>query len=49
MVRMPTGPQGKLWWFNRKKLLNIPTITIKQLLEAGVHLGHEELLNGTQE
>ena len=39
---MPTGPKGKLWWFNRK-IMNIPNVSIKQLLEAGVHLGHKTL------
>jgi len=30
----------KLWWDNRKTM-KLPTVTIKQLLEAGVHLGHK--------
>ncbi len=30
----------KLWWNNRKTMI-LPTVTIKQLLEAGVHLGHK--------
>jgi len=30
----------ELWWINRK-IMKIPSITIKQLLEAGVHLGHK--------
>jgi small subunit ribosomal protein S2 len=30
----------KLWWNNRENILNIPNLTIQQLLEAGVHLGH---------
>jgi len=29
------------WWNNRENILNIPNITIQQLLEAGVHLGHK--------
>ena len=31
----------ELWWNNRENILNIPNRTIKQLLEAGVHLGHK--------
>ncbi len=31
----------ELWWNNRKNILNIPNLTIQQLLEAGVHLGHK--------
>ena len=31
----------KLWWNNREKVLKEINITIKQLLEAGVHLGHK--------
>ena len=31
----------KLWWNNREKILSIPNLTIQQLLEAGVHLGHK--------
>ena len=30
----------KLWWENRENM-NLPSVTIKQLLEAGVHLGHK--------
>jgi len=30
----------KLWWKNRENM-QIPSTTIKQLLEAGVHLGHK--------
>ena len=32
--------EKKLWWNNRKTM-NLPSVTIKQLLEAGVHLGHK--------
>ena len=32
--------EKKLWWNNRKTM-KLPSITIKQLLEAGVHLGHK--------
>ena len=31
----------ELWWNNRENILYIPNITIQQLLEAGVHLGHK--------
>jgi small subunit ribosomal protein S2 len=31
----------RLWWNNRENILNIPDLTIQQLLEAGVHLGHK--------
>ena len=30
----------KLWWNNRE-IMKLPSVTIKQLLEAGVHLGHK--------
>ena len=30
----------KLWWNNRETM-NLPSVTIKQLLDAGVHLGHK--------
>ena len=30
----------KLWWDNRE-IMNLPKVNIKQLLEAGVHLGHK--------
>ena len=30
-----------LWWINQK--MNVPKVDIKQLLEAGVHLGHKTL------
>ena len=29
-----------MWWINRKTM-ELPVVTIKQLLEAGVHLGHK--------
>ena len=32
--------EKKLWWNNRKTM-KLPSVTIKQLLEAGVHLGHK--------
>ena len=31
----------KLWWNNLENILYIPNLTIQQLLEAGVHLGHK--------
>ena len=32
--------EKKLWWNNRE-IMELPSVTIKQLLEAGVHLGHK--------
>ncbi len=32
--------EKKLWWHNRK-IMKLPSVTIKNLLEAGVHLGHK--------
>jgi len=32
--------EKKLWWINRE-IMRLPSVTIKQLLEAGVHLGHK--------
>ena len=29
-----------MWWNNRE-IMKLPSVTIKQLLEAGVHLGHK--------
>jgi len=31
----------ELWWNSRENILYIPNLTIQQLLEAGVHLGHK--------
>jgi small subunit ribosomal protein S2 len=31
----------RLWWNNRENILNTSDLTIQQLLEAGVHLGHK--------
>ena len=31
----------KLWWNNRENILDTTNLTIQQLLEAGVHLGHK--------
>tara|TARA_B110000263_G_scaffold246412_1_gene257427 strand:+ start:623 stop:1534 length:912 start_codon:yes stop_codon:yes gene_type:complete len=32
--------EKKLWWINRE-IMKLPSVTIKNLLEAGVHLGHK--------
>ena len=32
--------EKKLWWNNRE-IMKLADVTIKQLLEAGVHLGHK--------
>ena len=32
--------EKKLWWNNRETM-KLPSVTIKELLEAGVHLGHK--------
>jgi len=32
---------GKKLWWNNREIMNLPKLTIKQLLEAGVHLGHK--------
>lgn len=32
--------EKELWWNNRK-IMKLPSVTVKQLLEAGVHLGHK--------
>ena len=32
--------EKKLWWNNRETM-KLPSVTIKQLLEAGVHIGHK--------
>tara|TARA_B100001123_G_scaffold445590_1_gene597589 strand:+ start:3134 stop:4063 length:930 start_codon:yes stop_codon:yes gene_type:complete len=39
-VKPPVLKWKKLWWNNRETM-NLPSVTIKQLLEAGVHLGHK--------
>ena len=36
----PVLKWNELWWNNRE-IMEIPSVTIKQLLEAGVHLGHK--------
>ena len=40
VVKPPVLKWKKLWWNNRETM-NLPSVTIKQLLEAGVHLGHK--------
>ena len=40
VAKPPVLKWKKLWWNNRETM-NIPSVTIKQLLEAGVHLGHK--------
>jgi len=40
VVKPPVLRWKKLWWNNRETM-NLPSVTIKQLLEAGVHLGHK--------
>jgi len=37
---LPVLKWKELWWNNRE-IMNLPSLTIKQLLEAGVHLGHK--------
>tara|TARA_B100001123_G_scaffold235947_1_gene264629 strand:+ start:4600 stop:5541 length:942 start_codon:yes stop_codon:yes gene_type:complete len=39
-VKPPVLKWKKLWWNNRENM-KLPSVTIKQLLEAGVHLGHK--------
>ena len=40
-VITPRSKLEQLWWINRK--MKVPEVNIKQLLEAGVHLGHKTL------
>ena len=40
VVKPPVLKWKKLWWNNRK-IMKLPDVTIKELLEAGVHLGHK--------
>ena len=40
VVKPPVLKWKKLWWNNRETM-NLPSVNIKQLLEAGVHLGHK--------
>ena len=39
VAKPPVLKWKKLWWNNRKNM-TLPEVTIKQLLQAGVHLGH---------
>ena len=41
-IALPSINLELLWWISRKNM-NVPKIDIKQLLEAGVHLGHKTL------
>ena len=40
VVKPPVLKWKKLWWNNRETM-TLPKVSIKQLLEAGVHLGHK--------
>jgi len=40
VVKPPVLKWKELWWNNRE-IMKIPSVTIKNLLEAGVHLGHK--------
>ena len=40
VVKPPVLKWKKLWWNNRETMI-LPSVTIKQLLDAGVHLGHK--------
>ena len=40
VVKPPVLCWKELWWNNRE-IMKIPSVTIKNLLEAGVHLGHK--------
>ena len=40
VVKPPVLKWKKLWWNNRETM-KLPSVTIKQLLDAGVHLGHK--------
>ena len=41
LVEKPPVLKWKKLWWNNRKTMKLPTVTIKQLLEAGVHLGHK--------
>ena len=41
MVAKPPVLKWKKLWWNNRKTMNLPKVDIKQLLEAGVHLGHK--------
>ena len=42
-MEFPSGPQGMSCGGLTGKTMNVPEVNIKQLLEAGVHLGHKTL------
>ena len=41
MVEKPPVLKWKKLWRNNREYMNLPSVTIKQLLESGVHLGHK--------
>ena len=41
LVEKPPVLKWKKLWWNNRKIMKLPSVTIKQLLEAGVHLGHK--------
>ena len=41
LVEKPPVLKWKKLWWNNRKIMKLPSLTIKQLLEAGVHLGHK--------
>ena len=41
LVEKPPVLKWKKLWWNNREIMNLPSVTIKQLLEAGVHLGHK--------
>ena len=41
LVEKPPVLRWKKLWWNNRKTMKLPKVTIKNLLEAGVHLGHK--------
>jgi len=41
LVEKPPVLKWKKLWWNNREIMKLPSVTIKQLLEAGVHLGHK--------
>ena len=41
LVEKPPVLRWKKLWWNNREIMNLPKVNIKQLLEAGVHLGHK--------
>ena len=41
LVEKPPVLKWKKLWWNNREIMKLPSLTIKQLLEAGVHLGHK--------